>query len=387
MALRILRLLSIQQSSKLSTSSNLSNVKDWGTPLTAKKFNVKGFGGSVKVTSPIDVTVKPAGNYENPNLDRAVVKLYSKNGHSALVKSSDLEGRTQISAEQNGSTLQIKGQAGSQSNHDALVVEVPVVHGVYVEAEKEANVEVSDFIESEFCTISSDMGTVNANRIKTDAMTVGTNSGDIVCTGHMQGTIKLNSVSGNVISEQRFIGPSLDISTDTGDIRIASSYSEQSKFVTNRGKINLRNIHNESYIACYENGDVKIKGIDGSTNIFVKKGDLEIHVSQIKHESRILVEEGDVILKMIDTHPVKLSIDANQIILDTKFSKYGKLEQRQDQSSTCMHYSASIHPNVFSPALTVIAENGNVIVESQDWAASLGLKLANPKYTGDELKL
>ena len=104
---------------------------------------------------------------------------------------------------------------------------MPVVHGVYVEAEKEATVEVSDFIESEYCTISSDMGAVSANRIKTDAMTVGTNGGDIVCTGHMQGTIKLNSVSGNVISEQRFIGPSLDISTDTGDIRIASSYSEQ----------------------------------------------------------------------------------------------------------------------------------------------------------------
>ena len=73
----------------------------------------------------------------------------------------------------------------------------------------------------------------------------------------------------------------------------------------------MRNIHNESYIACYENGDVKIKGIDGSTNIFVKKGDLEIHVSQIKHESRILVEEGDVILKMIDTHPQSGSNQGN----------------------------------------------------------------------------
>lgn len=148
----------------------------------------------------------------------------------------------------------------------------------------------------------------------------------------------------------------------------------------------MRNIHNESYIANYEAGDVKVKGIDGSTNIFVKKGDLEIHVSQIKHESRILVEEGDITLKMIDTHPVKLSIDANQIIPDTKFAKYGKLEQRKDTPNT-MHYSASIHPNVFSPSLTVIAENGNVILESQDWAASLGLKMATPKYDERKLKL
>ena len=51
------------------------------------------------------------------------------------------------------------------------------------------------------------------------------------------------------------------------------------------------------------------------------------------------------------------------------------------------NYSASIHPNVFSPALTIIAENGNVILESQDWAASLGLKMATPKYKKDELQL
>ena len=50
-----------------------------------------------------------------------------------------------------------------------------------------------------------------------------------------------------------------------------------------------------------------------------------------------------------------------------------------------MRYSASIQPNVFSPALTVIAENGDVVLESQDWAASLGLKLAHPKYTQENL--
>ena len=69
-----------------------------------------------------------------------------------------------------------------------------------------------------------------------------------------------------------------------------------------------------------------------------------------------------------------------------KFAKHGKLESRNNLPTT-MHYSASIHPNVFSPALTIIAENGNVILESQDWAASLGLKMATPKYKKDELQL
>ena len=67
-----------------------------------------------------------------------------------------------------------------------------------------------------------------------------------------------------------------------------------------------------------------------------------------------------------------------------KFTKVGKLEKRRDVPNT-MHYSASIQPNVFSPALTVIAENGEVILESQDWAASLGLKMAHPKYSREKL--
>ena len=73
-------------------------------------------------------------------------------------------------------------------------------------------------------------------------------------------------------------------------------------------------------------------GLDGSTNIFVKKGDVELHISQIKHESRILVEDGDIIIKMIDTYPVKITIDANQIIPGNsqwarKFKKVKKTHQ------------------------------------------------------------
>jgi len=380
------RVVSAQQWSKFSTSSKLAVSEEWGTPLHRTKFSVPSFGGSVDVKSPIDVEVKPIGNFENPNLDSAVVKLYSKNGHSALIQPSDLEGRTSINTGQKGSCLNIEAKAGSNPANDALVVEAPVVHNVSVASTNDGNVEISDFMESAFCQITADTGSVQANRIKTESLTIITNSGEIVCSGHIQGTVKISSATGNVVADQRFIGPSLDISTDSGDIRVASSYSDQSKFVTNRGNINLRNIHNESYIASYESGDVKVKGIDGSTNVFVKKGDLDIHISKIKHESRILVEEGDITIKMIDTQPLKLTIDANQIIPDTKFAQHGKLEQRKGGPTT-MHYSASIHPNVFSPALTVIAENGKVILESQDWAASLGLKMPTPKYKKDELQL
>ncbi len=35
--------------------------------------------------------------------------------------------------------------------------------------------------------------------------------------------------------------------------------------------MNLRNLHNDSYVAVYEKGDVSVQGLDGSVNIFVKE--------------------------------------------------------------------------------------------------------------------
>ena len=111
--------------------------------------------------------------------------------------------------------------------------------------------------------------------------------------------------------------------------------------------------------------------MDGSTNIFVKRGDIDCHISQIRHESRIHAEEGDIVLRLPDSAPLKIAIDANEIIPDVKFKLHGKLSAKDNH----VHYFATIQPDQFSPTLVVIAENGRVILESQDWAASLGLKL------------
>ena len=110
-----------------------------------------------------------------------------------------------------------------------IIFQAPVVHSVSIESKGDAKIDVSDFIESEYCQISSQDGPVQVNRIKTESLTVTTDSGEILCSGHIQGSVKISSNSGSVVGEQRFIGPTLDISTDSGDIRVASSYSDQVK--------------------------------------------------------------------------------------------------------------------------------------------------------------
>eukprot|EP00096_Caligus_rogercresseyi_P010476 TRINITY_DN3829_c0_g1_i1.p1 TRINITY_DN3829_c0_g1~~TRINITY_DN3829_c0_g1_i1.p1 ORF type:complete len:384 (+),score=121.47 TRINITY_DN3829_c0_g1_i1:276-1427(+) len=353
----------------LSSSSNEEGGQKKSL-LYEKRHDVPTFGGSLWVSSPTDVKITSLTPHEYPNLDLAIIKV-SGSGEN-------LKEKAEFASKMEGKKLKLycntKAPITPDTSSIQALVSVPVVHNVFAEVEFQGRLEVSDLMESDFCHLKGVDGDITVSRVKTNSLTVQSSGrGDIHCSGAIQGNIKITSSgSGGVVCDKRFAGPSLDIVTDTGDIRVAACYSETSKFSTNYGSMNLRNIHNESYIAIYQEGNLKIQGVDGSTNIFVKKGDIDCHMSIVRHESRIHAEDGDINVKVPDNYPLKISVNAVEVIPDINFSVHGKVTPKDDGY---VNYYATIHPNKFSPTLEIIAENGRVILESQDWAASLGLKV------------
>jgi hypothetical protein len=331
-------------------------------------LKVPSFGGVLSVNSNMKVSVKPVNTFEDLHMDKASVKVYGL--------SKDLKDEYDLDVKQEGHKLSVKASSHQDSNMENIncVIEVPCVHNVNMVGSGSAIVKCKDTVESNYCHVTSESGEISVERVKTANLIIKSESGDVFCRGAIQGSISIVTVEGNVVNDKRFLGPSLDITTDSGDIRVASCYSDQSKFSTNTGNLFLRNLHNESYVAVYEKGNVTMQGVDGSTNVFVKEGDVDIQVSRVSHESRIHVEEGDITVKLADNFPLKVCVTANEIILDTKFSQYGNIDDKKYDDGY-KHYAGTIQPEKFSPTLQIIAENGRVMVESQDWAASLGFKL------------
>ena len=62
----------------------------------------------------------------------------------------------------------------------------------------------------------------------------------MVCKGAIQGRVSIVMGEGSLTADKKFIGPTLDITTDQGDIKIASCYSYQSKFITRWGNMVLK---------------------------------------------------------------------------------------------------------------------------------------------------
>jgi len=334
--------------------------------LHSHSLKVPSFGGSLWVNSPFSVSVKPIGTIEHPNMDKAFVKVYGTN--KSLAELVD------ISVKQEGHKLSVTGTTEdiSITSDISVEVEVPIVHNINLLATGNANISCKDMVESNFCHLTSDSGTISVSRLKTANLIIQSEAGAVVCKGAIQGSVSIVTGEGSVVADKRFIGPTLDITTDQGDIKIASCYSEQSKFSTRWGNMHLRNLHNESYVAVYEQGKVMMQGVDGCTNVFMKKGELDIQISHVGNESRLHVEEGDINLKIAENQPLKVCVTGTEVKTDAKFAKFGSVETKEDNYQ---HYLGTIMPHQFSPTCQVVAEKGCVVVESQDWATSMGFKL------------
>ena len=79
-------------------------------------------------------------------------------------------------------------------------IEIPIVHNVDIVAENSASIQVSDFMESDYCNLKSDSGDVSAMKVKTKNLNIETESGDIFCHGHIQVSVSFNNtVTSSVI--------------------------------------------------------------------------------------------------------------------------------------------------------------------------------------------
>ena len=261
-----------------------------------------------------------------------------------------------------------------------------MVHDVDIATSGDSSISCSSMVESDYCNIQvvftfncfaipyfchqTEAGAILVRGIKTECLKINTFSGEVTCFGSVQGRVYVSTEDGNVRGKGRFLGPQLEITTDAGDINISSCYSDRSKFVTRRGSMELKNMHNISSVEVSEEGNVMMQGLDGTTEVKISKGNLDMGVSRVRSESKVEVLDGNVTLKLSPSHPLQLRVAAREIEVDSHFGQLGEVGEVKEGQE----FNAAT-AGVEGPLLHVIAPAGKVEVRQQSWAESVGLNM------------
>ena len=114
--------------------------------------------------------------------------------------------------------------------------------------------------------------------------------------------------------------------------------------------------------------------MDGSLDALLGKGRHEIQISQLQENSSIRIANGSLTLKIPEKCPFGLRINALSIELPasmTGSNSRNDVKTSETAAGSLFEYKTDVED---VPVIHIVGNNTTVVVENQDWLASLGLK-------------
>lgn len=168
------------------------------------------------------------------------------------------------------------------------------------------------------------------------------------------------------------LGDSLTAISENGTITTNSCYAENSKFITQKGGLNLKNVHKKSELYVLNGGYLDVTGFHGILNATTNGGTLNFQLTEIHGESSIEAQNPtrfDLnISEFVEQHTC-LAINANQISLDStlnhfEIKKNGEGDELQNGNRD------------MCDDLLTIRTNGDIKLGKLSWMDTMKLKLS-----------
>lgn len=171
------------------------------------------------------------------------------------------------------------------------------------------------------------------------------------------------------------LGDSLTAISENGIISTNSCYAENSKFITQKGGLHLKNVHKKSELYLFDGGDLDVTGFHGILNATTNGGTLNFQLTEIYGESSIEAQNPTVfnvnISEFVEQHTC-LNVNATKIEIDDTLMQFEKF-QKDDGDE--LH---SGNRDINDDQLT-IRTNGHLKLGKLSWMDSMKLKLAAKK--------
>lgn len=173
------------------------------------------------------------------------------------------------------------------------------------------------------------------------------------------------------------LGDSLTAISENGIISTNSCYAENSKFITQKGGLHLKNVHKKSELYLLDGGDLDVTGFHGTLNATTNGGTLNFQLTEIYGESCIEAQSPTVftvnISEFVEQHTC-LTVNAAQIDVDTTLEQFKKCQKDDGSGEELQTGNRDMNDDQLT-----IRTNANIKLGKLSWMDTMKLKLAAKK--------
>ncbi|EDV37979.1 uncharacterized protein Dana_GF13727 [Drosophila ananassae] len=264
----------------------------------------------IKVASDIFVRIQPADVHQYTSGDVFIAQL-----QGGQVKNSNVSLDVKVENEDKEVNVKIKKLTEEPTQFECHL-QIPVRSDVCVEGQAGVRVENT---QSELLKVNAKGGIITKN-VKATKISLYSENGNINCQGTLLGKItEIETHNGN-ISMDKLQGDNLNCSTKAGSIITDCCYVEKSKFQTETGRLELKNVHKTSEVHVHKSAELNMTGVHGNLQVVSKGGSLNLQLSELEGHSKIEANnlKDDAVINISQTieQDLNIEISASKVSLE-----------------------------------------------------------------------
>ncbi|XP_055838639.1 uncharacterized protein LOC129906763 [Episyrphus balteatus] len=317
----------------------------------------------IKINSQINVKIRPYNVLEcqDSNLLRATIRSAvdgkpSKAQLDVKIKNKNVEITSKTTS------------TGKEAEELVCLLEVPIRADLLIDTESE--VSIADMYCEELNVISNK--NIDTKNVRSTTVDLFSKNGNINCNGLLLGQkINIKTNTNGSIFLDKLQGDSINCHTIDGNIKTNSCYVESSKFTTDNGTLDLKNIHKTSEVCVNKMGDLFMTGVHGNIQIKCNGGgNVNVQLSEIVGNNKIVTQtEDNVIINISDQIEETSFIEATS----KKFTLDESLSHLSDCIENDNHFRMSKEQDNCNKL--VIESKGNLILGKLSWADSMKIAM------------
>ena len=139
-----------------------------------------------------------------------------------------------------------------EKNGISMVFHTPtLMNKIFLEAERLAGIDLNGLLLDQMMTVGlvSEAGNVKVRDIWAEEIKLASSSGDILCYGTVEGSIRAETLADGDFIARSIVGPRLEVLTDRGDICVWDDcHAETVQLFTSNGNIFCNRLYSDAKI-------------------------------------------------------------------------------------------------------------------------------------------
>ncbi|XP_011188622.1 protein FAM185A [Zeugodacus cucurbitae] len=320
----------------------------------------------INIRTDIYLKVKAADVHEYPDANVLIAELHG--GHA---RNCPVNMHVDVSEDERLVNIVINKDANALDFHCNL--EIPIRSDLHIEAND--SVTVRNIFSSEINVRAQK--NIETKEIRADNLTLDSAGGNISCKGMLLGRVTVVETKdlGN-ISLDKLQGDQLTCKTDAGNITTNSCYVEESKFVTNTGSLQLKNVHKRTEVDVQKSGELNMTGVHGNLTVRTNGGKLNLQLSELAGENVVKangIEQAIINISECIEEQSNIEVTSRAVVLDGSLSH---LEDCVINNHTLFRNSKSTNAS----SNLIVHSSGEVKLGKLSWMDSLREQLDRSEH-------